>query len=72
MDTGALGREYLTTREVAELTGVPVGTLRYWRHIGVGPASFSLRKKVVYRRSVLLKWIAKQEEGTSRGETHVA
>ena len=32
-------REYLTTADVSELTGNPVGTLRYWRHRrrGEGP-----------------------------------
>ncbi|MBF6189517.1 helix-turn-helix domain-containing protein [Nocardia farcinica] len=61
-------REYLTTREVAEATGIPEGTWRYWRHLGIGPASFRMgRKKVVYRRSALTEWIAEQEKATARG-----
>lgn len=32
--------ELMTIGEVAELLRVPVATLRYWRHLGAGPASF--------------------------------
>lgn len=28
----------LTTREVEQQYGIPVGTLRYWRHCNIGPA----------------------------------
>ncbi|ONM47173.1 helix-turn-helix transcriptional regulator [Nocardia donostiensis] len=61
-------REILITREVAELTGIPEGTLRFWRHKGVGPASFTLNaKRVVYRRSEIERWIEEQEAATRRG-----
>jgi predicted DNA-binding transcriptional regulator AlpA len=59
--------EIMTTRQVSETTGIPVGTLRFWRHTNQGPASFSLGKKVVYRRSELEAWIAEQEAATRRG-----
>ena len=29
-------------KQVSEMTGVPIGTLRYWRHSDIGPASFTL------------------------------
>jgi hypothetical protein len=32
--------ELLTINEAAEVTRAPVATLRYWRHLGVGPRSF--------------------------------
>ncbi len=32
----------LTTREVSEQIGIPVGTLRYWRMQGRGPAAYKL------------------------------
>ncbi|MBF6298032.1 helix-turn-helix domain-containing protein [Nocardia amamiensis] len=61
-------REYLTTREVAEMTGIAEGTWRYWRHKDEGPASFTLNgKRVVYRRSEIERWIAEQEAATRRG-----
>ena len=43
--------DILSARKVSELIGVPLGTLRYWRHAGIGPASFTLGRRVVYRRA---------------------
>jgi excisionase family DNA binding protein len=40
--------KYLTTAEVAELLRTPVETVRYWRHIGKGPASFKVGRRVLY------------------------
>ncbi|MEG8179343.1 helix-turn-helix domain-containing protein [Nocardia terpenica] len=59
--------EWLTTAEVAQQYKVKIGTLRYWRHIGYGPASFALGRKVVYRRGEVDAWIADQERRTRRG-----
>lgn len=59
--------EILGTAGVSGLTGVPVGTLRYWRHTDRGPASFVLGKRVVYRKSEVERWIAEQEQATKRG-----
>lgn len=59
--------EFLPTPKVSKITGVPVTTLRYWRHAGLGPASFTLGRRVVYRRSEIERWIAEQEETTRRG-----
>lgn len=60
-------REYLTTKQVSEETGVPQATLRYWRHVDEGPACFAMGRRVVYRRSSVLEWIAAQEKATTRG-----
>jgi len=40
--------KYLTVSEVAEMLRMPVETIRYWRHIGKGPASFKLGRRVLY------------------------
>lgn len=65
--------EFLKTKQVSELTGIPVGTLRFWRSTEVGPASFSLGPgRVVYRRSEVERWIAAQEAATKRGGVDVA
>lgn len=45
-------------KQVSEMTGVPVGTLHYWRHSDIGPASFTLGRRVVYRRDEVLHWIS--------------
>lgn len=69
-DVAHQAREYLSTKEVSDLTGIPVGTWRFWRHRGQGPESFTLgTKRVVYRRSEIERWIADQEASTRRGGT---
>lgn len=55
------GDQIIRTPEVAAMTGAPIGTVRYWQHIGKGPASFKLGGRRVYRRSAVLQWIAEQE-----------
>ncbi len=49
--------ELLTITEAAEVLRTPVATLRYWRHLGTGPRSFRLGRRVVYRRDDLHAWI---------------
>lgn len=39
---------YLTTQEVADLLRTSVETVRYWRHVGKGPASFRVGRRVLY------------------------
>ena len=52
MTQPATGREpdLLTITEAADLLRAPVATLRYWRHLGTGPRSFRLGRRVLYRR----------------------
>ncbi len=53
-------RDLLTITEAAELLRAPVATLRYWRHLGTGPRSFRLGRRVVYRRDDLQAWVDAQ------------
>lgn len=53
--------DLLTTAEVAVITRAPASTVRYWRHIGSGPPSFRLGRRVVYRRGDVHAWIAECE-----------
>jgi excisionase family DNA binding protein len=39
----------LTITEAAQLLRVPVATLRWWRHKGIGPRSFKMGRHVLYR-----------------------
>lgn len=59
--------EFMSTDQVSQETGINAGTLRYWRSTNQGPASFTLGKRVVYRRSEVERWIAAQEQATRRG-----
>lgn len=50
----------LRIREVADRTGIPEGTLRFWRHQGTGPKSAKLGRRLVYRESDVEGWIDAQ------------
>jgi excisionase family DNA binding protein len=52
--------ELLTIAEAAELLRAPVATLRYWRHLGTGPRSFRLGRRVLYRSDDLRAWVDAQ------------
>lgn len=55
------------TAATAEYIDREPGTLRWWRHIGAGPASFRLGRRVVYRKTDVDRWIQEQYETTVRG-----
>lgn len=60
----------LNTKEVAEMTGLSEGTLRYYRHTNQGPKSGKLgARRVVYRKADVEAWIEEQLELTARGGT---
>jgi DNA-binding transcriptional MerR regulator len=52
--------EILNTPEVAVLTRIPPETLRYWRHIGKGPRSFKVGRRVLYKREDVQAWFDRQ------------
>jgi predicted DNA-binding transcriptional regulator AlpA len=64
----AMTTQFLRTAEASERLGIPVATLRWWRHVGDGPPSFKLGKKnVVYPLDELERWIARRQKATTRG-----
>lgn len=50
----------MTTQELAELLRAPVSTVRYWRHIGYGPAGIKVGRRVLYRRDDVESWLGRQ------------
>ncbi len=53
-----------TMAEVAEMTGIPVNTLRYYRHLGnKGPKSALIGSRIMYREQDVITWINEQFEG---------
>ncbi len=59
----------LRTAEVSERTGIPVATLRWYRHRNEGPPSHKLGKRtVVYPADDLALWIAQQKAATTKGD----
>ncbi|NKS64602.1 DNA-binding protein [Rhodococcus hoagii] len=53
--------EFWQAKHCFEHTGIPVGTWRHWAHVNEGPRSFTLGRRRVWRKSVVLAWIAEQE-----------
>ena len=49
---------YLTTAEVADLLRTPAETVRFWRHVGTGPRSFKMGRRVLYAREDVEAFIA--------------
>jgi excisionase family DNA binding protein len=56
--------EYLTTAEVAHLCRTSPDTVRFWRHVGRGPKSFKVGRRVLYQRGDVERWL----EGLRDGE----
>lgn len=52
--------ELLTMQEVADVVRVPVATLRYWRHLGIGPRGFRIGRSVRYWRTEVFHWLEQQ------------
>lgn len=59
----------LNTGEVAEMTGLSEGTLRYYRHTNQGPKSGKIGRRTVYIKTDVEAWIEEQLELTARGGT---
>lgn len=57
----------LSTAEAAVHTGIPASTLRYYRHQGIGPASYKVGTRVVYDVADLNTWLDAQKAATVRG-----
>ena len=57
----------LITEEVAELLRTTPETVRYWRHVGKGPRSFKVGRRVLYAESDVAAWIdEKKVEASAR------
>ena len=50
-------REYLNTRDVAELARTTDSTVRYWRSIGYGPRGFVVGRRVLYKSDDVREWL---------------
>lgn len=55
---------YMTTQEVAQLLRAPAETVRFWRHIGKGPPSFKVGRRVLYAVEDVEAFIAKARSGS--------
>lgn len=62
---------YLTTTEVADALRTSPETVRYWRHIGKGPASFKVGRRVLYAEVDVQTWIDAQRSAGKDLVRHV-
>lgn len=49
---------YMTTEEVARLCRTSPETVRFWRHVGKGPRSFKVGRRVLYAAADVEAWLA--------------
>lgn len=59
--------EFMTTKEVADLLRTSPETVRYWRHIGKGPKSFKVGRRVLYAREDVEAYLKAAREAASIG-----
>ena len=52
--------EHLTTEEVAAITRSARNTVLWWRHVGRGPRSFKVGRRVLYKRADVEAWLSEQ------------
>lgn len=57
MDGVEIEDRLLWPEQVAEMLGLPTGTLANWRYQGRGPAFVKIGRHVRYRRSDVAEWI---------------
>lgn len=60
---GELGRKLLSTSEVAEYLGVPIGTLYRWNYFGTGPRPIKVGRHLRYRERDVESWLEDQARG---------
>ncbi len=54
--------EYLSPRQVSQLTGIEAGTLANWRWSGRGPDFVRLGRSIRYPKQDLQHWIEAQRQ----------
>ncbi len=56
-----------TTDEVATYFRTVPGTVRYWRHVGKGPRSFKVGRRVLYEREDVQAWLTDLKSADGSG-----
>jgi hypothetical protein len=59
---------YLTTAELAGVCRTSPETVRFWRHVGKGPQSFKVGRKVLYDAAVVEEWLSAQQNAQAVGQ----
>ena len=56
----------LTTEEVATHFRTSPSTVRYWRHLGIGPAGVRVGKRVLYEEAECERWWQQKASAAGR------
>ncbi len=57
----------LTTEEVADTSPA---TVRYWRHLGIGPAGVRVGRRVLYDEAEIIRWWESKMCGAKQLKSH--
>jgi DNA-binding transcriptional MerR regulator len=55
----------LTTKSVSEMLSVPIGTIRYWRKVGLGPPWIKMEGSIRYTEQDVLRYIERNRRTPS-------
>ncbi|MGI8869233.1 MAG: helix-turn-helix transcriptional regulator [Mycobacteriales bacterium] len=55
-----MSTKLINLTQAADLLHMPEATLRFWRHIGYGPPSAKIGRRVLYREADVVAWIDAQ------------
>jgi len=58
---------YMTTAELAARCRTSPETARYWRHVGYGPPSFKVGRRVLYDAEAVERWLASLQTADGSG-----
>lgn len=63
-----MARTILRLEQVADRTGIPLGTLRYWRsrNLGEGPRTWKMGRRVVAYEDDVNAWVDRQSARATR------
>jgi predicted DNA-binding transcriptional regulator AlpA len=61
-----MSRRILRLQEISDRTGIPLATLRWYRHRGIGPKTWKLGRRVVAYEDDVDAWVAAQAQGGGR------
>lgn len=63
-----MDRTIMKLEDIAEHTGIPLATLRWYRHNGTGPKTWKLGRRVVAYADDVQRWLDEQAEVSSGGD----
>ena len=61
-----MDNDIVDSKDLEKLTGTKASTWRYWAANKQGPPSWKLGRRRVWRKSLVLAWLAEQESVASR------